>query len=140
MQQRHTIQRDLTLKAVRSLHCHATADEVYAAVARKHPRVGRGTVYRNLNQLAESGEIRKVELPEGADRFDHRRAKHYHARCLRCGKIFDVEMPYIDDAEMVKAISDAHGFAVSGYDLMFKGICSECQKNQPCDIEGGQST
>ncbi|MFR7675832.1 MAG: Fur family transcriptional regulator [Acutalibacteraceae bacterium] len=126
MIKRNTIQRALVLEAVNELKCHATADEIYNAIVNEHPHISRGTVYRNLNQLSESGEIRKLEIPDGADRFDHRCHDHYHARCLKCGQVFDVEMEYIKDLE--KKIKDTHGFEFSGHDIMFKGICPECKK------------
>ena len=40
MERRNTIQRDITLQAVRSLGNHATADEIYAYVSQEHPRIG----------------------------------------------------------------------------------------------------
>lgn len=126
MIKRNTIQRALVLEAVNKLKCHATADEIYNVIVNEHPYISRGTVYRNLNQLSESGEIRKLEIPGGADRFDHRCHDHYHARCLKCGQVFDVEMEYIKDLE--KKIKDTHGFEFSGHDIMFKGICPECKK------------
>lgn len=55
---RSTIQRKLTLEAVNSLHCHATVEEVYEEVSKEHPSVSRTTVYRNLKDLSDSGEIR----------------------------------------------------------------------------------
>ena len=125
MNRRNTIQGALVLEAVRRLQCHATADEVYAEVAREHPHISRATVYRNLNRLAERGEIRKLEVPGGADRYDHRCHDHYHARCLGCGRLFDIEMDYIADLE--KAVKDAHGFAISGHDILFNGLCPACQ-------------
>lgn len=128
MIKRNTIQRAMVLDAVNKLKCHATADEVYQIVVNEHPNISKGTVYRNLNQLAEMGEIRKIEVPGNADRFDHRCHDHYHARCLKCSKVFDVEMDYIKDLE--KQIKDAHGFQFSGHDLMFKGICPDCQKKE----------
>ncbi|MDD6887427.1 MAG: transcriptional repressor, partial [bacterium] len=42
---RNTIQRALVLEAVQRLHCHPTADEVYAVVAAEHPNISRATVY-----------------------------------------------------------------------------------------------
>lgn len=126
MIKRNTIQRALVFEAVNKLKCHATADEIYNVIVNEHPNISRGTVYRNLKQLSESGEIRKMEIPGGADRFDHRCHDHYHARCLKCGQVFDVEMEYIKDLE--KKIKDTHGFEFSGHDIMFKGICPECKK------------
>ena len=55
---RNTIQRALVFEAVNQLKCHATADEIYQMVAAEHPNISKGTVYRNLHQLSENGEIR----------------------------------------------------------------------------------
>ncbi len=121
---RNTIQRALVLKTVRKLACHPTADEVYAAVVAEYPTISRGTIYRNLKQLSESGEIRSIEVPGNATRFDHCCHGHHHVRCLMCDGVFDVDAKYILGLE--KMITDAHGFTISGYDLMFKGVCPEC--------------
>lgn len=124
MNKRNTIQRALALGAVKELHCHATAEEVYHAILAKHPNISRGTVYRNLNLLADIGEIGKIEMSNGADRYDHLCHRHYHARCIKCDRIYDMEMEYIVDLE--KNIKDTHGFKLTGHDVMFKGICLEC--------------
>lgn len=111
------------------MHCHPTADEVYAAVAKEYPNISRATVYRNLKQLAEIGEISEIETPGSADHFDYQLHGHYHVRCVECGKVFDVDMDYMPDLE--KSIKDAHGFRFSGHDLMFRGICPVCSNKQP---------
>ena len=130
MTRRNTIQRSLVLETVNTLRSHATAEEVFEAIAARHPTISRATVYRNLNQLAESGEIRKMAIPGGPERYDHRCHNHYHAMCQQCRRVFDIEMAYIENLE--KEIEDAHGFAVSGHDIMFRGICPDCQKKRVC--------
>lgn len=125
MIKRNTIQRTLVLEAVNKLQCHATADEIYRMVVHEHPNISRVTVYRNLNQLSESGDIRKLEVPGSADRYDHLCHHHYHARCLRCGRVFDVEMKYMEGLE--QKVEDSSGFEFIGHDLIFKGICSDCK-------------
>ena len=126
MIQRHTIQCALVLEAVNQLHDHATADEIYEAIAREHPHIGRGTVYRNLQKLAEAGDILKVEVPGGADRYDHLTYKHYHVKCTKCGRVFDVDMPY--DSELEEKVANKHGFLLTGHTIMFTGVCPDCQK------------
>lgn len=121
-----TLQSMMVLDAVRKLHCHATADEVYAEVIKTYPNISRGTVYRNLNRLSELGEIHKRELPGGADGFDHRCDDHYHARCEVCGRVFDVDMDYIPN--LADHIADTHGFLFTHSDIVFKCICPECQQ------------
>lgn len=127
MIKRKTIQSSLVFEAVNKLQCHATADEIYSEIVKDYPTVSRGTVYRNLQRLCEMGEIRKREIPGEADRFDHLCHDHYHVHCVKCGHVFDVDMDYIPDLE--KSIRDSHGFAFTGHDIVFKGICPQCNHN-----------
>lgn len=126
MIKRNTVQRAMVLDAVRKLQCHATADEVYAEVVRTFPSISRATVYRNLQQLSELGEIKKCEIPGSPDRYDHRISEHYHARCTLCGKVFDMDMDYLTDLQ--NAVKDTHGFNITGHSIIFHGVCPECQK------------
>lgn len=132
MIRRNTIQCALVLEAVQRLKNHATADEVYEQIAAEHPSIGRGTVYRNLQRLSEEGEIVKVEVPDGATRYDHRRDAHYHVKCEQCGRVFDVQMKYMDGLE--KKVTDPQGFCLTGHEIMFRGICPACQtQNEKTD-------
>ena len=126
MERRNTIQKALILRAVCELKRHLTADEVYEFVKRDHPSIGKGTVYRNLAILTEEGAIRKVEVPDGSDRFDFTLKNHYHVRCVKCGEVFDVDMDAIEDLR--QRIKATHGFEFTGYDIIFKGFCPECNK------------
>lgn len=126
MIRRNTIQCRLVLEAVNRLQCHATADEIYLEIKKENPHISRGTVYRNLQRLCELGEIRRREIPGEADRYDHLCHDHYHARCVQCGRVFDVDMEYM--AGLEKAIRDSHGFVFTGHDIVFQGICADCRK------------
>ena len=126
MIKRNTIQCSLVLETVNKLQGHVTADEVYDAINREHPNISRATVYRNLKRLSQMGRIRRIEVPGGADRFERWCRMHYHVRCERCGRIFDVDMEVVTDLE--KKIKDTHGFEFTGHDIIFTGICPQCQK------------
>lgn len=125
MTRHNTIQRSLVLDAVNRLKSHATADEVYAEVAATHPNISKATVYRNLNLLSEMGMIRKLEIPGGADRFDHICKEHCHVKCEKCGRVFDIEIPYIDGLDNL--VENRNGFELTGYDILFRGICPCCR-------------
>ena len=126
MVKRNTIQRALVFETVNKLQNHATADEIYDAIISGHPNISRATVYRNLNLLSEMGEIRKLEIPGGPDRFDHCVDNHCHVKCEKCGRLFDVDMDYISGLE--SNIRDTRGFDFTGYDIIFRGICPDCKK------------
>ncbi|MEI3230350.1 MAG: transcriptional repressor [Gordonibacter pamelaeae] len=64
---------------MRSLHNHPTSADVYEGVRERHPNISRATVYRNLGVLAHRGEVLRVEVPNGADRYDFFNKPHYHA-------------------------------------------------------------
>ena len=129
---RNTIQKDLVRNTVYEMRRHVTANEVYEFIKEAYPTIGKGTVYRNLDILVEEGALRKVEVPDGPNRFDFILKNHYHVRCVNCGEISDVDMDEI--LGLLEKIHDTHGTDFLGYDILFKGICPKCQKK----IKDGQ--
>lgn len=125
MKRRNTIQRNLVLEAIRTMKSHVTAEEVFEFIRKNHPHIGKGTIYRNLGILAEEGEIRRVEIPDGPDRFDFTLKDHYHVRCIRCGKVFDVKMDVLSD--LMAKVRGPQGMEFLDYDISFKGICPDCR-------------
>ena len=126
MEGRNTIQKSLVLQAVFELKRHLTADEVYEFIKKSHPTIGKGTVYRNLAILSEEGAIRRVEIPDGPDRFDFTLKRHYHMRCVRCGDVQDVDLGEIPELEA--KLRETQAVKLLDYDILFKGICAECAK------------
>ena len=122
---RDTVQRSIILETVKKVPAHPTADDVYKEILKKNPTIGRATVYRNLNKLCEEGLLRKREIPGEADRFDTDCTNHYHAKCINCGRIFDVDMDYIPEIE--KYLRKESDFKITEYDITFKGYCGHCR-------------
>ena len=69
---------------------YVIADEIYEKAHAVDEHISRGTVYRNLGFLAESGEILKISVPNQADHYDSTLREHYHFCCSNCGKMCDV--------------------------------------------------
>ena len=90
---RTTRQRLQVLEAVRARSDHPTADQIYLDARRADGKISRGTVYRNLAELAAQGEITHARIP-GADRYDLRQDQHYHLYCTRCGQVMDAPIAY----------------------------------------------
>lgn len=92
VQRRNTRQRKLVLDAVRQSYNHPTADEIYNVVRAQDDKISRGTVYRNLNLLADAGEILSIKTP-GGSRFDRTIEPHAHIICTSCSRVIDVRSP-----------------------------------------------
>ncbi len=104
---------------------HPTADEVYLKVKEQFPNVSLGTVYRNLNLLAERGEIKKLTFAGSPDRFDRNLSKHYHMLCRCCGKVSDLFLPQFDiDLDSLNEGNDTG--LIEGYSISCVGVCKEC--------------
>lgn len=123
---RITRQRQIILDELCSVTSHPTADDLYQMVRRKMPRISLGTVYRNLETMAELGMIQKLEVGGTQKRFDGNAATHYHVRCQRCGRVDDLDLGLIADVEKEAAAKTR--FTILRHRLEFTGLCPECQK------------
>ncbi len=128
MQIRNTNQRKLILNLMNKNYTHPTADEIYE-LARKHDsHISKGTVYRNLNFLCQTGEIVKINVPDGPDHYDATLKEHYHFCCKNCGKMTDIpgNIKIKGDATLEKMEND--GFLITEKNLVFMGFCPDCAK------------
>jgi Fur family ferric uptake transcriptional regulator len=134
--QRNTPQRKAILEELRKVDSHPTAAELYESLRGRLPKISLGTVYRNLELLAEMGLIRKLDLGGAEARFDGDLDAHDHVRCVRCGRIDDVygaASRSLDDGP-----AEAAGYQILGHRLEFVGICPQC--TQPAEKEHAGST
>ncbi len=92
----------------------------------EHPDISLATVYRNLTLFKNQGLIRSLGTVNGVERFDANTDPHVHFICGRCGGV--VDLPEIAvPVELGRAAEGAAGCHVSGCQLTFTGLCSECQ-------------
>ena len=74
--------------------------------------------------------IRKIEVPNGPDRFDFMLKNHYHVKCIICKELFDVDMDVDALPDLREKIRNTHGMQFLDYDILFKGICPSCRNVQ----------
>ena len=121
---RLTSQRQVILEELKKVTSHPTANEVYDMVRKRLPRIGLGTVYRNLDLLAEKGIIKKLEVGGEQKRFDGDTSPHYHIRCMRCNRVEDI---FIErDMELEKNAASCCNYKILDHHVQFSGICSKC--------------
>ncbi len=124
---RNTLQRTLVLDALCKLD-HPNADEIYEEIIKTKPDISRGTVYRNLNLLADKNEIKRISVCSGADRFDADTHRHCHFICSSCLRVFDIDAEFPDG--LLDNIKNSNGYFIDGYDIIYKGICQSCMYNR----------
>ena len=123
---KYSRQREAIKSYLVSTKSHPTADTVYMHVKEEFPNISLGTVYRNLNLLADLGEATKIITPDGADRFDAETKPHYHFCCKECGSVIDMNIP--DLHELNEFASKNFGGSIDGHTILFHGICDHCKK------------
>jgi Fur family ferric uptake transcriptional regulator len=121
---RLTSQRQVILEELRKVTSHPTANEVYDMVRKRLPRIGLGTVYRNLDLLTEKGIIKKIEVGGEQKRFDGDISPHYHIRCMDCDRVEDIFIDRHQDLEENAAASC--NYKILDHHVQFSGICSHC--------------
>ncbi|HEB51171.1 MAG TPA: transcriptional repressor [Desulfobulbus sp.] len=130
---RLTTQRQIILEELAKVKTHPTASELYDMVRKRLPRIGLGTVYRNLELMAENGMILKLEVGGTQKRFDATTEDHYHIRCSQCGRVDDIDIPVIDS--LVESAAESTEYQILGHHVEFTGICPDCQKKRKVDLQ-----
>jgi Fur family peroxide stress response transcriptional regulator len=128
---RWTPQREAVFAALlRAGDSHPTAEDVFRSVQPDVPRISLATVYNALEALTESGLVTRLAGTDGSARFDARHDRHYHLRCLRSGRVADLETQY--DPELVDKLDPklaerlkSQGFNLTGYRLELVGYYDE---------------
>ena len=91
------------------------------------PRISLGTVYRNLESLAARNLAGKVII-SGVARFETNLQVHYHAVCLSCDQIVDLDAsPATDIEEFFTRSTD---YKLTAHELTLYGLCPSCQKKR----------
>lgn len=128
---RYSKQRELIYQAVCNSDEHPTADMVYQWLKPANPNLSLGTVYRNLNLLAEEGIL--VRMPFPVERYDANTQPHTHFRCKQCGGVFD--FPMDEKSSLDQTVHDTvSGFQIEGYELIFSGLCPDCCENEEKEL------
>ena len=124
--QRYSPKREEIINNLKSRCDHPTAQEVFAEVKSKFPNISLATVYRNLGELAQNGNITIVNAG-GEVHFDGDSTPHYHLVCISCGKIEDV----FDStaAKFLTEVTQTKGCTPQSAELTVRYLCNSC-KNQ----------
>ena len=124
--QRYSAKREAILNCLNMTDSHPTAEWIYKQVHKKYPSMSFATVYRNLKQMKEEELINSVGFVDNHERFDGCVKQHSHFICEKCGKVFDISVEYDESLDHKKT---KEGFVVNSHQMVFKGLCPKCNKN-----------
>lgn len=105
---------------------HFSAADLVAAARKRRLGVGRATVFRTLDVLAELDLVERIDLPSGEHAYVACQPRHHHhVVCSTCGRSDD-----IDDAGLravVREVARTTGYAIDEHRLELFGRCPGCQ-------------
>ena len=128
---KYSRQRQVIYNFLMSRKDHPTADVVYQNVRQEYPNISLGTVYRNLTLLTDRGEIQRLQVGDGVDRFDADTSRHCHFVCSGCGCVTDLPLDCMED--MLADARKKFDGRIDRQSTYFYGLCCDCL-NHSADI------
>ena len=125
----------LSVLSVLAEHPHVDVDTIVTAARHVHPSLSPQAVYGVLDAFVARGLARRIK-PAGAPALFELRLgdNQHHLVCRSCGAVADVDCAV--GAAPCLSPSDAAGFVVDEAEVVFWGLCSNCQNTQQ-EIRGG---
>ena len=121
-----TSQRAAVFDYLSRVNHHPTAEEIFLQIKDAQPKISLATIYKNLEALVACGAITKLSYGDASARYDVRTDRHYHTRCLKCGRIWDLEAGA--NSDLLERIKPQTGFKVEDYRLEITGYCRDCKR------------
>ena len=113
---------------------HLTVDDMLFILNAQKVSVSRATLYRYLDVLVSTGDVKKYILSE-SDKACYQYVdssedckEHFHLMCIECGTLQHLECPHIN--EIINHVVKDHKFKVDPGRVVLYGLCEECQKNK----------
>jgi Fur family peroxide stress response transcriptional regulator len=119
---RPTYQRMEIMKYLFEHRVHPTADMIYMELKDTIPTFSKTTVYNTLKLFQERGVLSALATDEDQVRYESNLVPHGHFKCVRCGRLFDIDLP-----EAFAAQPHLEGHAILECQVLIKGICRDCR-------------
>lgn len=110
---------------------HFTAAELLADADTKKVKIGRATIFRTLDLLADQGSLERIDLPTGEHAYVacEPQGHHHHVVCRSCGTSVEVADRGLN--AVVREIGAQTNFQIDSHRLELFGLCPDCQKGNP---------
>ncbi len=107
-----------------------TAQDIVDAMTRARVPLGRATIFRTLDLLAELGVVAQLHRQDGSHTYtvcgiDH----HDHFICRICGRVQEVESCVVQP--QLERLARSLPLHIEGHRLEFYGRCEACRPGAP---------
>ena len=128
-----TRQRKAIVDYIASLEgAHVTAAQIAEHFGQGDVAIGRTTIYRHLDKLVQSGQVRRYTTDGIAGACyqyvgDSESCNaHIHLKCDGCGGLFHSISDDLDDIQ--RYVSDKYAFQINNLKTVLYGECESCSK------------
>ncbi|GER90906.1 transcriptional repressor [Dictyobacter vulcani] len=129
MSQRNTRPRRLIAERLVELANNGddfTTDDLWQELRAVDPKIGRATVFRSIEKMADKGLLDRIEFADGTHHYricggSH----HHHLTCTQCHRVVEVDLCL--PADQIHAIGDQANFEIEGHSLALFGRCETCR-------------
>ena len=112
---------------------HFTAAELIEEARAGRLGIGRATIFRALEVLAELRAVERIDLPNGEHAYVAcEPVHHHHVVCSRCGRTTDIADEGL--RAVVREVARRTGYRVDDHRLELFGLCPACQATEPTPI------
>lgn len=77
-------------------HQHLVIEDIVKRLREKFPKAGLSTVYRNLDEMVSTGELKKLKVLWSKGVYETNIGNHAHLIDNKTGRITDVEISQLD--------------------------------------------
>jgi Fur family transcriptional regulator, peroxide stress response regulator len=107
---------------------HPNAAQLYEKLRMQFPTISLATIYKTLLVLKEDGQVFEIDLHNDSHYDGNKPYPHPHLICNKCRAIIDG-----DDVSFLNAIDqeiqERYHFQVSQSQVLFYGVCQDCQNS-----------
>jgi len=117
-----TLIRVKTLEYLWNTKEHPDAETIYNELSKLIPTLSITSVYNTLNLFVKKGIILEIKIEGFQSRYDGCLDRHAHFKCIKCGKLFDLDLNCRLDVSLINVgkIIEEHIYII--------GICKDCYK------------
>ena len=116
------------LRLLQSTSEELSPQQIHAQLRRKGAGLGLATIYRQLRQFSQSGQVRHRMLSSGERVYSPVERDQHHLTCVNCGSSEPLPICPVDRRAQELAKVLLHGFRPLFHTFEIHGLCVRCQR------------